>query len=101
MRRTVLAVTGGIFLVSLICWWTGDAHHSSAISATEIQRPAREEAVPLVIEAPASESARRIVGRPVHDPFIISPCHVGAIQEQEVASAVDGTIKEVLADLGR
>ncbi|MCI0464018.1 MAG: efflux RND transporter periplasmic adaptor subunit, partial [Gemmataceae bacterium] len=40
-------------------------------------------------------------GGPLYDPLVIGPCNFVAAQEQEVSSQVEGTLREVLADLGQ
>jgi WD40 repeat protein/biotin carboxyl carrier protein len=40
-------------------------------------------------------------GRPLYDPVVIGPCNLTPLEEQEVSSQVEGTLKEVRVDLGQ
>src|SRR5262245_44605608 len=105
MRRSLIVVVLAAGLISLAYWWTrGGADRTEGADplahfTAQLGQP-QDAARPLSPGGPPKPAATR-PGQALYDPLVIGPCHVTPFQEQEVSSQIEGTLQEVLADLGR
>jgi len=103
MRRTIGLVAAVTLLVSVALWWT----RAGAARTDGAPRPAETAAVAAEhTPATAAKTAVRplrlpVGGRPLFDPVSVGPCNLAPLDEQEVASQVEGTLKELRVDLGQ
>jgi WD40 repeat protein/biotin carboxyl carrier protein len=102
MRR-IIGVGAVLGLVSVTLWWTrlGSARTDGAPRA-ELPAPSTS-TLPV---PPASASAvvgfaGTSSGRPLFDPVVVGPCNLTPLEEQDVSSQVEGTIRDVHAELGQ
>jgi WD40 repeat protein len=101
MWRSLLLVVVAAGVITLAVWWTRagadrtDAAGPLAQSTARLDRGAEKARLLSAGGLPAPR------GEPLYDPLVIGPCHFTPSQEQEVSSQVEGTLREVLADLGQ
>jgi len=97
MRRILIGLTLGLLVAGIVAWqfWTPSPDQVQA-EATPLQHTAVEETLP-VRSAPSRQGP---VGA-YHDPVVVGPCNIFPIAEQDVASPMDGMIREVIAELGQ
>ncbi|MCC6417800.1 MAG: efflux RND transporter periplasmic adaptor subunit [Gemmataceae bacterium] len=97
----VLAVVAGLIGAGL--WWgRGGAERTAGanLGAHLGALPDGAGAKPLSLESLA-QPGTLAPGRALYDPLAVGPCTIVPSREQEVASQVDGTLREVAADLGQ
>jgi WD40 repeat protein len=105
MRRSLIVAVSAAGLISFGYWWTHtgaertDGADPLAHFTAQLGKP-QEAAWPLSPGKVRTPGAARS-GQALYDPLVIGPCNVAPFQEQEVSSQVEGTLQEVLADLGQ
>lgn len=98
--RYLIGVPVCLVLVSGFLWW--NANGSYHVGAEEVDaQPPVPEAVFRPAKAPQAQStAQPEEGTIAFDPIVVSPCTLTPIQEQSVASQIDGLLTESLVALG-
>lgn len=107
MLRSLAVLGGALILSGAALWWTnGGAERpwsgsapSSTRSADPLDLPEMAPHDVMIAEPIAPAGAVRV--RPLADPVTVAPCTLLPIREQEVSSAVDGMLLEVLVTPGQ
>ncbi len=106
MRRTFGLVAVMATLATLVLWWTQMGSSRTAGAPLPQDRGAAtrseaEAASPLPSTASARSFAAATSGKPLYDPVLVGPCNFVPLEEQEISSQLEGTLKELRVDLGQ
>jgi WD40 repeat protein/biotin carboxyl carrier protein len=104
MRRNVGLAIIATVLVSLGLWWSrvGSNRTDGVAIPAEVNVAATAGPSPAPLRVPVTGRFDSIdPARPLYDPISVGPCNLVPLEEQEVASQVDGTIKDLRIELGQ
>src|SRR5206468_2586573 len=105
MWRFPGVLVGVLILCGAAIWWSRAEGRDSALDITagrsESVRDGTFDRLPLVPPGAADATPMAAgTGQVPHDPILITACPLVPVQEQDVASQVDGVVREVLCELG-
>ncbi len=101
MGRSLLLVAVAVGLITLAVWWTRGGADRTEAGDPQAQSTAQLDRAPATARLLSAGGLPPSRGEALYDPLVIGPCHFTPSQEQEVSSQVEGTLRQVLADLGQ
>src|SRR5579864_6705739 len=103
MWRTVGSLAAVAALIAVAFWWTRAGSRTDGAGMLEpltvpVERLPAQALTPAPGLPPLTAAG---TGRALYDPVMVGPCNLVPGQEQDVSSALDGILEEVVADLGK